>query len=198
MDREINDFFIALGDDMDSELETHKLFTQQADPIVKNRRIIFEIRAVDVPVRRGGGFYFFKMLTGQPLVANKFALDKKRKVGVAQDLCFDIKRGKPAITVAFPDSYDKLPQSLKEHPILGMALKMTYLARQSNQLQEDIMQEAGIQQSEIEDRLSQSQTRLNDFMLKQISDYNAMMESQVRQNKALPVPQPKEGNINYY
>jgi len=198
-EREINDFVVMLADNMDAELDTFHLFTLQADPKVKNRRIILSLQAVDVPVRRSGGFYFFKALTGQPLVANKVELDKRREVSVGQNFFLLVKAGKPNVYAVFPDDFDQLPQSLKEHSILGALFKMMYLAVKSNQLKEEIMAEAGIQASEIEDILSQSQTRLSETMMKMVQDWTQATENQLKQNKgAPPQTQPKEGNTGYY
>jgi hypothetical protein len=191
MEQPILDFVIMMGDDMDSELDTYHLFRIINDPKPKNGRVLLQLQAVDVGVRKSGGFYWLKAMTGQPLIANGLDLGKRREVSVAQDLMFVIKQGKPMVFGVYPDDYEKLPKELKDNQTWALLFKMFYLARKSLKVKEEIMEELGYQKSEIDDTLAQSQTTLNNFMLKQVQDWTTATEQQLK--NAPPKPQPKDG-----
>lgn len=201
MDKPINDFAVIMGNNMDDELETYKLFTIEQDPKMKNNRVLLTLRAKDVPVRRTGGWFLMRWFFRLPFIANQMDLMKKREVSVADDLYLPIKDGKPSISLALPDTYDKLPLSVKQHPILGALFKMFYDARDSRMNAEEILKEAGYQQSEINDLLSQSQTRLNEFMIKNVQDWTQGLENSMKQKATSPKGEeqkPQAGGINYY
>ena len=55
----ISDFLVVVGNPLEDELGTHRLFNIMEDPKVRNRRILFSLQARDVSVRKSGGWYFF-------------------------------------------------------------------------------------------------------------------------------------------
>ena len=192
VERTIQDFVITVGDDMDAELETYKLFAIVGDVRPKNRNVSLPLQARDVNVRRAGGWYFLNLLLGRKPVVGSIELDKKREVSVGEDLFIQIKTGKPSVFLAFPDTYDKLPKGFKDNEAMALLWKMFFQMRDSRRELEDTMKESGWQQREIQDRLSQSQTMLNDFMFKQFQSFQAVMEKQVKTG-APPEAQKDDG-----
>ena len=194
MEKGVNDFFVACGNNMDAELETFKLFGVVRDPKTKNGRVIYGLRAVDVNVHRGGGFYFLNLLFGRPNVVGKLDLDRLRECTVDEFNNLLLKEGKPSVFLGLPDRFEDLPLSVKINPVWGTSLKLGYLQMQSKRLQEEILLEAGFQQAEIQDILSQSQTKLNEFIIKSFSDYASATESQLK-SQVKPVGEQKSEDV---
>jgi hypothetical protein len=176
MDKQVSDFVVFVGNNVDAELETYKLGTIQSDPKPKNTRVLFRVKAVDVNVRRSGGFYLLNLIFGRPNVVGKFDLDRVREATASESNTFVIKVGKPAMYLCLPDRFDDLPSDIKNSPVWSSVFKLGYLAQGSRELQEETLREAGYQSAEIQDILSQSQSKLNEFIMKQFSDYSQATE----------------------
>jgi len=94
VDVPINDFVLTLGNDMDKELESFHLFSIISDPKVINGRVLLDLRARDVNVRRAGGWYFTNLIMGRQPIIGTLDLNKKRTVTVEEDHYLCIKNGK--------------------------------------------------------------------------------------------------------
>jgi len=196
--RQILDFVIIVGNNVDDELETYKILNLVQDPKHKNGRVLLTLQARDVPIRKSGGWYFLNLLTGRHHVVGALDLERKREVSVAEDLFIQIKAGKPNVFLAFADERDKLPKGFKDNQLMDMLWNMFYVMRKKKEEQEEMLREAGMQQSEIQDLLTQSQTRLNDFIFKQMQSYNSALENQIRSGKPAqppPTEEPKKGGF---
>lgn len=189
VDRVINDFVVVLGNDVDGELESFKLFNVVENPRIKNGRVFLGLKARDVEVRKSGGFHFVQTVLGRA------DLDRKRTCAVDEDLFFSIKDGKPNMFLALPDDWDKLPNSIKNNRFVGQALKMAYLQKKSLDLQAQSLIDAGYQSAEINDILSQSQSKLNDFVMKQFNAYS--QEQQTSLEKQIKPTEEKTSERGY-
>lgn len=170
MEKEIHNFIVVVGNNVDEELEGYKLFTVNGDLKVKNQNILANLQARDVNVVRSAGRTFWNLVTGKPTVQGGLELDKIRQANFKEELFFIIKQGKPAVGLAFPDRFEDLPESLKKHKYLGTALKLTYMQMQAINQQRELLEEAGFNQTEIWDKLTQSQTKATEYINKMIQD----------------------------
>jgi hypothetical protein len=191
--RQILDFVIIVGNNVDDELETYKILNIMQDPKHKNGRVLLTLQARDVPIRKSGGWYFFNLLTGRHHVVGSLDLERKREVSIAEDLFLQIKVGKPNVFLAFADERNKLPKGFKDNPLMDMLWDMFFAMRKNKEEQAEMLREAGMQQSEIQDLLTQSQTRLQDYMKNYIQSYNAAFENQIKSGgRPGPPPPPEE------
>jgi len=195
MEKPIEPIILTFGDSFDDELETYKLFNSIDDLKIKNGRAYFSVMARDVPVRRASGITFINWIFGRPTIIGKLELDKKRSFTNKQDLVFPIKNGTPNVSVVFPDRFDNLPESFKNHRFLGNAIKLGYLEMDSVVAQAELMREAGYQETEIADKLSQSQTQLNEFI---VNTYQQFSQQQTDQLKTELKEKPKENKEGFY
>lgn len=179
-DLPINDFLVVVGNNMDEELGTHRLFNIMADPKVKNRRILFQLQARDVPVRRRGGWYFFNLILGRKPIIGSTDLSQMRELSVAEDMVLQVKSGKPNIYVVFAESLENMPKTFKDDVRWKTVLQMLFLMRQNEEALAELYGSANLQQTEIQDRLSQSQTMLNDFVIKQMQNFQQAFEQTER------------------
>lgn len=184
----IRDFVAVVGHGVDDELETFHLFNVNDDPKVKNGMMLFKCRAVDVPVRKSGGVAFWNFVRGKPTVLGKMDLDKDREFSIPQSLVFNIKDGTPSMQLVFPQSFDQLPESFRFHPYLGMALRIAYLSMQNDEIQQQLMEDANLNRTEILDKLSQSQSKANEYMTTMIQSFNQQkteaLKSELEQKKS--------------
>lgn len=174
MDRVISDFFVAGGNDMDAELDSFHLFVMADDLRIKNNRVILRLKARDVSVRKSGGFHLVQDILGRG------DLDRVRECTVDEDLFFPLREGTPSVFLGLPDTFEQLPSVIRNNRFIGVALKIAYLQKHSLDLQAQMYAEAGYQASEIQDILSQSQTKLSEFVVKQVTDMTQATENKVR------------------
>ena len=198
MERPILDFFIAIGNNMDDELGEYKVFNIVSDPKIKNGRVILNLRAVDVNVRRNGSFYLFNLILNRPNIVGRLDLDKRRDCAVDEQNFFSAKDGKPSVWFAFPDTFEQLPMMLKQNKFFGTSLRLAYLQKLSVELQEQTLREQGYQQAEINDILSQSQTKLNEFILKTVNDYTQVNEQNLKKGSPKDEQKPDEQGGKFY
>lgn len=189
----INDFILVIGNNMDEELETFRLFNIMSDPKVKNHRVLFQLQARDLPVRRRGGWYFFNLLLGRRPIIGKYELAKMREMSVAEDLVFQIKSGKPNIYVVFAESLENMPKAFKDDVRMRTFLQMFFLMRQNEESLAELYASANLQQTEIQDRLSQSQTMVSKFVTEQMQQYAESMQQTERKNLDDMTKQPQQG-----
>ncbi len=76
--------------------------------------------------------------------------------------------------------------------------KVYYQMRKVRQEQEQILLEAGYQQSEIQDLLTQSQTKLNDFVFKQIDNFKKSQEGDLKKQIENNTINPDQGGRDAY
>lgn len=195
MEKQIEPILVLFGNNFDDELETYKVFNQIDDPKIKNERAYFSVVARDVPVRRPQGLTFMNWMLGRPTIIGKLELDKKRSFTIKQDLVFPIKMGTPSVTMVFPDNFDNLPESFKNHKFFGSGIKVAYLEMESVIAQAELMKEAGYQETEILDKLSQSQTQAHEYMLKQFQQFSQQQTEDLKSELNNKPKEPKDGGF---
>jgi hypothetical protein len=179
MDKDVCDFVLLGGSfsGQEHKLGGYRLFNLVKSDDMKDRKLL-SLRAVDVNVRRSPGLSFINFVLGKPTVQGGVDLDSvKENVTVARDLFLEVKGNKPRIILALPDNYEDLPESFKNHKYLGSGLQLSYLERDNLMSQEQLLRDAGLHETEITDKLSQSQTKANEYMKKQMNDF-MMKETQ--------------------
>jgi len=84
------------------------------------------------------------------------------------------------------------------NPAMSTQWKVYYQMRKVRQEQEQILLEAGYQQSEIQDLLTQSQTKLNDFVFKQIDNFKKSQEGDLKKQIENNTINPDQGGRDAY
>lgn len=186
VENQINDFCVVAGNQVGGELETYRLFNIVSDPRSMNGRVLLTLKACDVNVHRAGGWYLANKMFGRQPVVGALDLNKKRETTVSERLFIPIKLGKPSIFLALPDEYAKLPKGIKDDPMLALLFEMFYRLIENEEMQKQMLVQAGLKDSEIQDRLSQSQTMLNEFMLRQVEQFQNMQNPELGKDKKEP------------
>ena len=162
-EKPIRDFVTVVGNNIDPELEQYKIHRVVGDFKVMNGRLVVMLNAVDVPVRRIGSA-FWNWIRGKPHITGGLDLDKERQVSFNESLTFLIKDGSPADYLVFAEKFSDLPRSIQTDPYFGTAFQLAYLAKQSDEAKIQLMREAGLQETEIMDKLTQSRTKENEYI----------------------------------
>lgn len=170
MDKEVNDFLVFVGD-VDEDLDNFALGVVVGGMKVKNKRVNADVLVRDVNVVRSAGRTLWNWITGKPTIQGGMELDKVRNANFSEELIFAIKLGKPALALVFPDRFEQLPESIKKDKYFGTAFQITYMQMQALNTQKELLEEAGFNQTEIWDKLSQSHTKSNEYITKLVQDY---------------------------
>lgn len=180
-ERIIADFLVLVGNDFDEECESFKLFRIE-NVSVKNKMYIFNVVAVDVHVRMSGGMALWSIITGNPVVLGDVDLSKKRQVAVEEDLVYCIKdAGNPSVYMAFPDRYERLPASIKNSR-LGNAFQIYLLERNMLERQREMMEQADYSETEILDKVTESQTKFAQYVNTLVQSYSKSEEARLQQD----------------
>jgi hypothetical protein len=113
---------------------------------------------------------------GRRHIVGKVDLSQMRELSVPEDMVLPIKLGKPSVYVVFAERKESLPKAFKDDRRWRMTFDLLYMARANEQALAELYESANLQQTEIQDRLSQSQTMLNDFVIKQMQNFQQALE----------------------
>lgn len=173
MERPVLDFFIVFGNSRAnaSQLSSYRIFRGVADPEIINGRMICSFQAVDVPVRKSGAWTFFRKLVGLPVVAGGLDLELVRKASFDAGSVFQLKMGKPSVYVCFPDDFDDLPEDIKQDELFNLLFNLRFSAKQSMMLKAQILTDAGIQKTEQQDILAQSNAKYNQYIINTMKQF---------------------------
>lgn len=198
MEKPVLDFYAVLGNARSNagSLGTYRIHRAVSDPEIMNGRMVCNFHAVDVPVRKSGGWWFVKKLFGQQTIAGGLDLEQVRRASFNAGFVYQVKIGKPNVYVCFPDEFDDLPESIKKDDMLGTLFRLFYMAKQSEQLRLQIMSDAGIQKTEQQDIMAQSVTKFNQFVTSTVRQFNAEQEEDLKKQlggQQEGAGQPKQG-----
>jgi hypothetical protein len=199
MEKPLLDFFVVLGNSRANatQLSTFRIHRVISDPEIMNGRMICTFNAVDVPIRKSGGWWFVKKLFGQQTIAGGLDLEMVRRASFNAGYVHQIKIGKPNVYLAFPDEFDDLPEAMKKDEMLNTLFKLYYMAKQSEQLRAQILSDAGIQKTEQQDILAQSVTKFNQFVTNTVKQFNEQetddLKKRLQGGEQQQPQQPKQG-----
>jgi len=200
LDKPVLDFYHVFGNSRSNAgaLSTFRIHRAISDPEVMNGRMICNFHAVDVPIRKSGGWWFFKKLFGQQTIAGGLDLEQSRRASFNAGYVYQVKIGKPNVYWCLPDDFDDLPESIKKDEMLSTLFRLFYMAKQSEQLRLQIMSDAGIQKTEQQDIMAQSVTKFNQFVTQTVRQFNAEQEDDLKrrlqsQAQGEQGNQPKQG-----
>jgi hypothetical protein len=176
------DFFVVLGNSRAnaSALSTFRIHRIVSDPEIMNGRMVCSLNAVDVPVRKSGGWWFFKKLLGQQTVAGGLDLEVVRRASFGADMVIQTKIGKPNVYLCFPDEFDDLPEGIKRDEMLSTVFRLYYMAKKSEQLRRQVLDDAGIQKTEQQDIMAQSVTKFNQFITSTFNQFSKDEEADLK------------------
>lgn len=196
MERQILDFYEVFGNSRANAnaLSTFRIHRAVADPEIANGRMLCSFNAVDVPVRKSGAWYFFKKLFGQQTIAGGMDLEQVRRASFDAGGVFQIKIGKPNVYWCLPDDFDDLPESIKKDELLNLLFNLYYSGKKSTQLKAQILTDAGIQKTEQQDILAQSNAKYNQYIINTVKQFQETDIEDLRKklNKPDDENQPKK------
>lgn len=197
MERTILDFYIVFGNSRSNAgaLSTYRIFRAVSDPEIMNGRMVCNLQAVDVPVRRSGAWWFFKKLFGQQTIYGGLDLEQVRRASFSASNVYQIKIGKPNVYICYPDDFEDLPESIKKDETEATLNRLKYMSKQSEQLRLQIMSDAGLQKTEQQDIMAQSVTKFNQFITSTVRQFNEEQESELKKqlSQGESGNQPKQG-----
>lgn len=199
-DKVILDFYEVFGNSRAnaSSLSTFRIHRAISDPEIMNGRMVCTFNAVDVPVRKSGGWWFIKKLFGQQTIAGGLDLEQQRRASFNAGFVYQIKIGKPNVYWCLPDEFEDLPESVKKDELLSLVFRLFYTAKQSEQLQLQIMTEAGVQKTEQQDIMAQSVTKFNQFVTNTVKQFNEQQTEDLKKRLQNPDGQPAQPKKEYY
>lgn len=194
MEKPILDFVVVVGNSRANAgaLSSYRIHRMISDPDIMNGRMVCNFNAVDVPVRKSGGWWFFKKLFGQQTVAGGLDLEQQRRASFDASSIYQIKMGKPNVYVGFPDEFDDLPESMKKDELLSTVLRLWYDAKKSQQIKIQILNDAGIQKTEQQDILAQSNSKFIQYVTGTVKQFNDSQINELKKDVANPDSQPKK------
>ena len=200
MEKPVLDFVVVLGNSRAnaSSLSTFRIHRMIADPEIMNSRMICNLNAVDVPIRKSGGWWFAKKLFGQQTIAGGIDLEQVRRASFNAGYVHQIKIGKPNVYLAFPDEFDDLPESIKKDEMLNTLFRLYYMAKQSESLRLQIMSDAGIQKTEQQDIMAQSVTKFNQFVTSTVRQFNEQETDELKKKLSGAEQQQQQPKQGYY
>ena len=196
----ILDFYEVFGNSRANAgaLSTFRIHRAISDPEIMNGRMVCNFHAVDVPVRKSGGWWFFKKLLGQQTVAGGLDLEQSRRASFNAGFVYQVKIGKPSIYWCLPDEFDDLPESVKKDEMLGTLFRLFYMAKQSEALRLQIMSDAGIQKTEQQDIMAQSVTKFNQFITSTFNQFTKDEEAELKSRLGQSQPESSQPKQGYY
>ena len=191
---QILDFYEVFGNSRAnaSALGTYRIHRAISDPEIMNGRMICMFNAVDVPVRKSGGWWFFKKLFGQQTVAGGLDLEQNRRASFNAGSVYQIKIGKPNVYWALPDEFEDLPESIKKDELLATLFRLWYDAKKSEQIKIQILNDAGIQKTEQQDIMAQSNAKFIQYVTGTVKQFNDASINELKKDVANPDAQPKK------
>jgi hypothetical protein len=195
LDKPVLDFYEVFGNSRANAgaLGTFRIHRAISDPEIMNGRMVCNFHAVDVPIRKSGGWWFFKKLLGQQTVAGGIDLEQPRRASFNAGYVYQIKIGKPNIYWCLPDEFDDLPEAVKKDEMMSTLFRLFYMSKQSEQLKRQILDDAGIQKTEQQDILAQSVTKFNQFVTNTVKQFNEEQINELKDKVGNAEPQPKQG-----
>ena len=194
MEKPVLDFVVVCGNSRANAgaLSTYRIHRMISDPDVMNGRMVSSLNAVDVPVRKSGGWWFFRKLFGQQTIAGGLDLEQPRRASFTASSVYQIKIGKPNVYIAYPDEFEDLPESFKKDELFATLWRLWYDAKKSEQTKIQILNDAGIQKTEQQDILAQSNSKFIQYLTGTVKQFNDTSITDLKKQVQDADAQPKK------
>lgn len=136
------------------------VFREQS--VVRNGdKVVYTLKPSDVfvePEKKGVGAWFGR----SDLEKVKAELNSVHNYLADANLVFPVKNGRPQVEVVFPDKFENLPRSFKEHEWFGAILEAGYKTREEMNKKFKALRDSNLQESEIASIMTQSIGKVNE------------------------------------